>query len=117
MTPTQQARLSQLERQILEMGCATPKLDELLPQDPDLIPLLMNRDQLIRVADRLVHHQALDNLKQDVLHFFDENEEMGPAEFKELTGLSRRHAIPLLEWLDTQGVTVRKGNARIRKSK
>ena len=117
LTPTQQARLSQLERQILEMGCATPKLDELLPQDPELIPLLMNRDQLIRVADRLVHHQALDNLKQDVLHFFDENEEMGPAEFKELTGLSRRHAIPLLEWLDTQGVTVRKGNARIRKSK
>ena len=79
---TQQARLSQLEQQILEMGCATPKLDELLPQDPELIPFLMNREQLKRVADRLVHHQALDSLKQDVLHFFDENEEMGPAELR-----------------------------------
>ena len=101
----------------LDMGCATPKLEELLPQDPELIPLLMNREQLIRVADRLVHHQALDSLQRDVRRFFEENDEMGPAEFKNITGLSRRHAIPLLEWLDTQGVTVRKGNTRVLKFK
>jgi selenocysteine-specific elongation factor len=33
--------------------------------------------------------------------------------FKELTGLSRKHAIPLLEYLDRERVTRRAGNDRL----
>jgi selenocysteine-specific elongation factor len=45
-------------------------------------------------------------------HFTD-NEELTPSGFKELTGLSRKGAIPMLEWLDLQGVTKRRGNVRV----
>jgi selenocysteine-specific elongation factor len=37
---------------------------------------------------------------------------MTPADFKELTGLTRKHAIPLLEWLDRNRITVRVGDDR-----
>jgi len=38
---------------------------------------------------------------------------MSPGDFKELSGLSRRGAIPLLEWLDEQRLTLRKGDVRV----
>ena len=40
------------------------------------------------------------------------NPEIDVAWFKERFGLSRKHAIPLLEWLDRERVTVRVGNRR-----
>ena len=42
-----------------------------------------------------------------------ERGELTPGDFKELTGLSRRGAIPLLEWLDAQKVTRRQGDVRV----
>ncbi len=41
-----------------------------------------------------------------------ESREFTVAEFKEITGLSRKYSIPLLELLDEMGVTRRKGNSR-----
>ena len=40
-------------------------------------------------------------------------EAMTPGDFKEISGLSRRHAIPFLEFLDKQRLTVRKGDGRV----
>jgi selenocysteine-specific elongation factor len=34
------------------------------------------------------------------------------AQFRDATGITRRHAVPLLEWLDTEGVTRREGDGR-----
>ena len=68
---------------------------------------------LQRVGERLIHAHCLEALTTNVRDFFQTNSQMGPAEFKEITGLSRRHAIPLLEWLDTQGVTRREQNYRV----
>lgn len=45
------------------------------------------------------------------------NTDMGPAEFKELTGLSRKFLIPLLEYLDKEKVTVRVGDKRLLRQK
>jgi len=35
------------------------------------------------------------------------------AKFKDLTGVSRKYAIPLLEWLDRERVTMRVGDVRV----
>jgi len=113
LSAIQEDRLRALETDLLAMGCATPKLDELMARDSELIPLLMSRGKLQRVGDRLVHTAALDELTRNVRAFFESNSEMGPTEFKAITGLSRRHAIPLLEWLDAQGVTRRQANFRV----
>jgi selenocysteine-specific elongation factor len=56
---------------------------------------------------------VLDQLRSRVEDYLREHDQMHPADFKSMTGLSRRHAIPLLEWLDTQKVTIRRGDARI----
>ena len=113
LSPDQSRRLSQLEEELLSLGCATPKLDELIEKDPELVPLLMSRGQLQRVGERLIHIDCLKKLIDDVRTLLLSNHKMGPAEFKEITGLSRRHAIPLMEWLDTQGITRREENYRV----
>ena len=42
-----------------------------------------------------------------------EKKEIGPADFKDLFGVSRKYAIPLMEYFDTQRVTVRVGERRV----
>ena len=34
------------------------------------------------------------------------------AEFRDATGLSRKYAVPILEWADKEGLTVRRGDTR-----
>ena len=41
------------------------------------------------------------------------NSKLGVGEFKNLTGVSRKYAIPLLEYLDRERVTRRQGDARV----
>ena len=48
-----------------------------------------------------------------VLGFLRERQAITPQEIKDLLGISRKYAIPLLEWLDTQRLTVRVGDKRV----
>jgi len=54
----------------------------------------------------------LDELTKRVRDWLADNGRLDTQQFKELTGLSRRAAIPLLEWLDAQRITQRDGDAR-----
>jgi selenocysteine-specific elongation factor len=57
---------------------------------------------------------ALDALKGRVADHLARTPTMTPVDFKALCGgLSRKYAIPLLEWLDAQGVTRRQGDTRV----
>jgi selenocysteine-specific elongation factor len=57
---------------------------------------------------------ALDGLEAQISAYFASSATLTPGAFKELAGgLSRKYAIPLLEWLDTQGVSRRQGDARV----
>jgi selenocysteine-specific elongation factor len=85
---------------------------ELSREDAALTHLLQERAAVGRVGDRLVLSSLLAALRVDVQRWLDANGTMNPGDFKELTGLSRRTAIPLLEWLDTTGLTRRDGDVR-----
>jgi selenocysteine-specific elongation factor len=39
--------------------------------------------------------------------------QVGPAQLRDLFGLTRKFSIPMLEWLDGQGYTVRQGDIRV----
>ncbi|MFT7522141.1 MAG: hypothetical protein ACI9MC_004293 [Kiritimatiellia bacterium] len=54
----------------------------------------------------------LDELRVALRSRLDEGP-MGPPDFKALTGLSRKTAIPLLEWMDRAGWTRREGDGRV----
>jgi selenocysteine-specific elongation factor len=75
--------------------------------------LLQEQGRLVKVKeDMFFAASAVEELKSKIVDFFRSNEEMGPVEFKELTGLSRKFAIPLLEYLDKEKLTVRVGDKR-----
>ena len=87
---------------------------DLLVQDLDgLLSLLIDQGHATRVGERVISTAILSTLSADIKRFFEGTDRLTPGDFKTLTGLSRRTAIPLLEWLDTQGVTRRDGDARI----
>ena len=79
-----------------------------------LIRLLRERGELIRVAERiLVHRDAIGALKRAVFERRAGEPWLDVAAFKALTGTSRRMAIPLLEFLDAERVTARRGDRRL----
>ncbi len=69
---------------------------------------------LIRVSDDLAYLQTtLERMKGKIRECYASGARFGVAEFKELFELSRKHAIPLLEYLDREHFTRRQGNERI----
>ena len=77
--------------------------------------LLIRQKTLVKIETLLFHAAALDRLKEEVKALKGQG---GPAKvdvagFKERYGISRKYAIPLLEWLDRERVTRRVGDARV----
>lgn len=77
--------------------------------------LLVRQKTLVKVDTLLFHADALERLKQDVaaLKGQTHSARVDVAGFKERYGISRKYAIPLLEWLDRERVTRRVGDARV----
>jgi selenocysteine-specific elongation factor len=68
--------------------------------------------KLVRVSAELVFHAAaLEGLKE--LLAGKKGVRFGVGEFKDWTGVSRKYAIPLLEFLDRERVTRRAGDERV----
>ena len=79
-----------------------------------IVTLLLRDKTLIKVSDDLVFHQsALAGLRQQLLIQKAKSPKIDIARFKDLTGVSRKYAIPLLEYLDRERVTKRVGDERI----
>ncbi len=77
--------------------------------------LLLRQGKLVRLRDELVFSAAkLDALIDELRSRYAPGDAFRVAEFKDLAGVSRKHAIPLLEYLDEQRVTRRQGDQRIR---
>jgi selenocysteine-specific elongation factor len=75
--------------------------------------LLLEEGALLRVGGFVVHREPLDALKQEVRHRWPPGSRLDVAGFKDLTGLTRKFVIPLLEFLDRERVTRRSGNERL----
>ena len=57
--------------------------------------------------------EHLDHLKKIIKEHFKDKDSLNISDFKELTGLTRKTAIPLLEYLDREKYTIRSGDVRI----
>ncbi|MBZ5565638.1 MAG: selenocysteine-specific translation elongation factor [Acidobacteriia bacterium] len=79
-----------------------------------LVQILLKENVLTKVTEDLIfHHSALTRLREVLARRKTQNNRINVAAFKELTGLSRKYAIPLLEYLDRERVTRREGDDRI----
>jgi selenocysteine-specific elongation factor len=75
--------------------------------------MLVTSGELIKIADLIFHRSAIDGLRQTLQrHKAEHGAKLDVGVFKDLTGVSRKYAIPLLEYLDRQRVTRRVGDAR-----
>lgn len=78
-----------------------------------LYNLLAAERRLIRIGDFVFHVESIDDLKARVQARKTVNPKIDVAVFKEITGgLTRKYAIPLLEYLDRERITRRVGNER-----
>jgi selenocysteine-specific elongation factor len=121
LDPDQQALLDRLEGEFRQAGVAPPSLDEAFaklqmsrPEDQALVQVLLDERRLVRVKEGLYFHaQALQAAEAAVLAFLREHRAITPQDVKDLLGISRKYAIPLMEYLDAQRVTVRQGDRRV----
>jgi selenocysteine-specific elongation factor len=87
------------------------KVDKLRAQK--IVTLLLRDKVLIKVSDELVFHRgALEELRRRMAAYKVKSAKIDVAKFKELTEVTRKYAIPLLEYLDRERVTRRVGDAR-----
>jgi selenocysteine-specific elongation factor len=110
---------TKIESAFRAAGLATPAMQEVLGKsgvEPNrartILQLLLRDKRLVRVSDELVFHSsALLSLR--ALLAQKKGARFAVAEFKDWTGVSRKYAIPLLEYLDREHVTRRDGDSRI----
>jgi selenocysteine-specific elongation factor len=108
-----------IERAFEQAGLAVPALPEVLARSGveaararTLLQILLREKRLVRVSEELVFHRsAMDRLRQ--LLSAHKGERFAVPAFKEWTGITRKYAIPLLEYLDRERVTRREGDQRV----
>ncbi len=75
--------------------------------------LLQDQGDIVRIKDDMYFaSSAVEGLRNKLAAYFAENEELGPQDFKDLAGLSRKFSIPLLEYMDKEKFTIRVGDKR-----
>ncbi len=112
-----------LEKVYRDAGLAVPGLKEALDQagasaeqGRKILQLLIDSGSLVKVhGEMFFHRTALDDLTRRLREHGAKQTDraIDVAAFKELAGISRKYAIPLLEYLDRQRVTRREGDRRI----
>ena len=124
----QDAELSKrIEQLYLAAGVEAPSIDEVMtkagvaaakrPQGRKIMQLLIDDGKLVRVqGEMFMHTQVLEDLKIRLRNYASQHEPerlIDIAAFKDLAGVSRKYAIPLLEFFDREQVTRRAGDKRL----
>jgi selenocysteine-specific elongation factor len=87
------------------------KIDHIRAQK--IVTLLLREKRLIKISPELVFHRdALEELRRQIAAYKKKSPAIDVAQFKEITGVSRKYAIPLLEYMDRERVTRRVGDRR-----
>lgn len=115
---------SQLKQALLNAHTATPmtppNLKDVLealkvsPKEAADVLKLLQAENLIKIKEGLYYYRpTIEELQEKICAWFQNHDDLSPADFKELTnGLSRKYIIPLLEYFDKERFTIRIGNKR-----
>jgi len=78
---------------------------------------LLAKGMLVKVNDDVYRGTQIAQIHARVETFLRSNGQMTMAQFRDVIGTSRKYAVPLLEWFDARGITVRSGDYRMLRSK
>jgi selenocysteine-specific elongation factor len=110
-----------IEQAFAAAGLKVPSLKEVLAglkvdriRAQKIVTLLLRDKILIKISEELVFHRsALLDLRQKIAALKSTAPRIDVARFKDMTGVSRKYAIPLLEYLDRERITRRVGDERV----
>ena len=110
-----------LEAAFQTAGLRVPAMKEVLAglkvdkaRAQKIVTLLLRDKVLVKVSeDLLFHRDALADLRRLMAGEKAKSSKINVARFKDLTGITRKYAIPLLEYLDREHVTRRVGDDRV----
>ncbi|MHB8829766.1 MAG: selenocysteine-specific translation elongation factor [Syntrophales bacterium] len=102
-------------------GRTPPTAREIAEMFPDrkkevasLEQLMLREGEIVRISEDLnFHRDVLAKLREDYKRMLVKDGEANPASVRELTGLSRKFIIPLMEYFDSTKLTMRAGDKRI----
>ena len=122
LQPKEARAKEQIEREFARAGLSTPGVEQVLASVPvelaqaqKLFELLVRERVLLKIgSDVVLHRDAVQRLTKLLADYKKRRgERLAVADFKELAGVSRKFAIPLLEYLDRSGLTRRVGDYRV----
>jgi len=110
---------NKIESAFRSAGLAVPFVQEVLAKSGveaararTILQLLLREKKLVRISDELVFHPtAIQTLREMLARH--KGARFSVPEFKDWTGVSRKYAIPLLEFLDREHITRREGDLRL----
>jgi len=113
--------VDRVEREFRDAAAAPPSAEEALTraglagdEQHELFQLLLESRKLVRVKESLFFHAAaLEAIQDKLIALLRERKDIGPGDVKDLLGISRKYAIPLLEYFDARRVTARVGERRV----
>ncbi len=122
LLPEEAKAKEQIEAAFASASLAVPSVKEVLAKlsvetkrAEKLLQILLREKNLVRVSPELIfHRQALAQLKEQLAAYKKaKGDRISVPAFKELTGITRKYAIPLLEYLDRERLTRRVGEERV----
>ena len=110
------AEKERIEKDLLEGGFTPPTIKDLTNGEKPKVEILESLidNTIVRLdADLVLHANVLKEAIQKVEDHFSANEQMGLAEFRDMTGSSRKYSMAILEYIDKLGITRRVENYRV----
>jgi selenocysteine-specific elongation factor len=84
----------------------------------EIFRLLVDEGTLIRIDNEIYYHkEVLEEITQQIIEHFKQHHEIAIGDVKNLFQISRKYAVPILAYLDAAGVTIRKGDVRVLRTK
>lgn len=117
--------LKAVEEMLRKAGMEPPTLKEMMQElrvgEKELmehINLLVRNERLIKVKNDLFYAPgSVAEIRDRLRRYLEEKGEITPPEFREITGLSRKFMVPLLEYFDQEKLTIRVGDKRLLRKK
>ena len=117
-----QAHIRDLILPLLQEGGTTPTdlkaLPDVLGKDAkvvqDVVSAMQGMGDLVRMDDTLLFHlDVIAEVEEKLRTYFQTHSEIDVATFRDLVGTTRKYAVPMLNYFDTNGTTIRQGDVRV----
>lgn len=113
LSTTEQSDLNTRLTRLKDIGLEGIAIGEFKDMPKPLFQYALETARILRISNQLVHPSFINRLLTQLRRYFEHHTTLSTTEFKEMTQLSRKFSIPLLEWLDENHKTRRSGDVRV----